>query len=298
MVDILQIRGGIKQAASDLPTASRNGACGLPLCCAHTYAQPMDGSPADVRDDGRTCWVGDIPLALAQPSAQAANTAEQEAVSLSRDEGTIAGFAGQRVVSLLEEHFGPVERAVVRVKTASTAVSKGDRRLRDRRSWALVTFKADADADAACLDGMLVPATLPARPGAARVPLRIRPSNVSGELAKGHRGALAQVAERDAEERAIVARNVTKRPTLRDAARSIMQMQRAALQFRDGFAAPAHVAAGAPTKRGHSVDVRWIAEDPCGLAMGPQAWTDRSTSRHRTTRPRPEIKQVKRTVVR
>jgi hypothetical protein len=45
---------------------------------------------------------------------------------------------------------------------------------------------------AACKDGMLVP--LHGEKKGRRVPLVIRPSNIEGELAKGHRGALGQVA--------------------------------------------------------------------------------------------------------
>lgn len=256
-------------------------------------------------------WVSGIPLALAQPHdaplplSQALllpDFQEQRGESLQRDDGTITSFAGQRVVVLLAERFGPVERAQVRIKTANHASSAGDQRRRDHRSWALVTF-VDEDHAIACVhqDGMLVPEALPWKPGFARVPLKIRPADVSAELAKGHRGALAQVAARDAQQAALDRSkklNVMKRPTLKDAVRSVIQMQQVAKQFHEGLAAPKPAASVAPVDRGRAADVRWIAEDPCGLAIGPQPWTERNTSYHRSVRSRPSIKHVRRTVVR
>lgn len=271
-------------------------------------------------------WVSGIPLPLAQPQKHNADAGpplslsqalllpdveegaagqQGEAVqSLQGDDGTIASFRGQRVVVMLAERFGAVERAQVRIKTASHVSSNtDDQRRRDHRSWALVTFVDEGHANA-CVrrDGMLVPETLPWRPGLTRVPLKIRPANVKAELAKGHRGALAQVAARDAKEKAALDRakklNVMKRPTFKDAVRSVMQMQQVAKQFSEGLAAPIPTASVAPVERGRTVDVRWIAADPCGLAIGPQPWTERNTSYHRSTRSRPSIKNVRRTVVR
>ena len=257
-----------------------------------------DGNPSSRPDDGRTVWIGDIPIALAQPSG-ADGSPRAESVRLSRDEGQIAGFAGQRIVTLLAEKFGPVERAVVRLKAETQILTRGDRRLRDRRSWALVTFKNEQDADG-CLswrdDGILVPETLPVRPSTEKVPVKVRPGNIAGELAKGHRGALTQVAEKDAVEAMIVTRNVMKRPTLKEAGRAVIMMRRTALAFREGNSAPAAAAAGAPTARGRSDRVQWIVEDPCGMAVGPQAWTQRNNSRHRTMRNGPGIKLPRRTV--
>lgn len=277
-------------------------------------------------EERRTVWVSGIPLPLAQPHTERGSAAgalsqalllpdvEEEAAEdeqrseavqgLAGDDGTIASFRGQRVVVMLAERFGPVERAQVRIKTANYASSSADdQRQRDHRSWALVTF-ADEDSANACVhrDGMLVPETLPWKPGLARVPLKIRPANVAAELAKGHRGALAQVAARDAREKAALDRakklNVMKRPTFKDAVRSVIQMQEVAKRFHEGSAAPEPAASVAPVERGRTVDVRWIAEDPCGLAMGPQPWTERNTSYHRSARSRPSIKHVRRTVVR
>ena len=264
-------------------------------------------------DEQRTCWVSCIPLALVQPSTAPVQLAqalllpdtEEEAVRLAGDDGTISGFAGQPVVVMLAERFGPVERVQVRIKTANYAVRADDQRQRqrDHRSWALVTFVEEEHASACVAkDGMLVPTTLPWTPGSVRAPLQIRRANVTGELAKGKRGALAQVAARDANEKAAIDKakklNVMKRPTFKDAVRSVIQMQQVAQQFHEGLAAPTRVAPVAPVQRGHSLDVRWIAEDPCGLAMGPQSWTDRNTSYHRSARSQPSIKHVRRTVVR
>ena len=276
------------------------------------------GMAALADEERRTVWVSGIPLPLVQPRrddnrplplSQALllphTEDSQEAVhGLADDDGTIANFAGQQIVVLLAERFGPVERAQVRVKTANYASSSADdQRQRDHRSWALVTF-VDEDHANACVhrDGMRVPEMLPWKPGSARVPLKIRAANVAAELAKGHRGALAQVAARDAKEKAALDRakklNVMKRPTFKDAVRSVMQMQQVAKHFQGGLAAPTPVAPVAPVERGRTTDVRWIAKDPCGLAMGPQPWTERNTSCHRSARSRPSIKHVRRTVVR
>lgn len=110
----------------------------------------------DSSGDGSARAVAGAAVAGAAAAA-AANDNEEEAVQLSRDEGRITRVVGggghQRqqasaadhdtrpeVVRLLERRFGPVLHAVVRIKPATHVGAKGDRRERDRRSWALVTF--------------------------------------------------------------------------------------------------------------------------------------------------------------
>jgi hypothetical protein len=94
-------------------------------------------------------------------------------------------------VQLIETVFGDVVYAVVRVKPPQSGTGEGRRTTaqRHRRSWALITFSNEEYADAAIHDGMLVHDSVANK----RVPLVIHPANISGELQKGHRGALGQV---------------------------------------------------------------------------------------------------------
>ena len=256
----------------------------------------------ELRDDWRTVWVGDIPISLA---FRTEDEQKHEAVALARDEGTLSANRNARIVRLLEDQFGPVEHAVVRVKPKSAPTGRNDDRERHRRCWALVTFRDEESADNAVADGLRVP------DGRHKVAVRIRPSNVEGELAKGKRGALQQIARKLADEslEKLASQphgNVAKRLTLKQAARQVAMMQAVSRKLGGGEAAAPFEAPAAPTARGRG-PVRWIAGDPSAkikeedytlgsCCAGPQPWTERDTSRHRSRRVGPNIRHPRRTV--
>ena len=85
--------------------------------------------------------------------------------------------------------------------------------------------------------------------------------------------------------------------SLRQTVKTVMMMKKVTKQFEEGVMAAPKKPPSGPVARGRSLDVHWIQADPCGIALGPVAWTQKmTTSRHRALRSEPDIRRPRRTV--